>query len=761
MRNLPAHWLVRSRLLTFLAGIVLGGGLWLLNRLVRVLLFYGEDAPDPLLGQGGEGVFELAGLIALGVYLLSMWRTRREMAESLRKVSWAVEQSPSSVVITNLKGNIEYVNPKFTNLTGYSLDEVRGKNPRILKSGETPRDTYARMWQTITAGGEWRGEFHNVKKNGEMYWEMASISAIKDHQGRVTHFLAVKEDITARKAAEMAEREQRRLAEALADMAAVLNSTLDLDQVLDHLLETLGQVVPHDAANVMFVEGDFVRVVRASYRQGDGRQPAISINFPMHDQARLRLMLDSGEPVVVADAQQSGQSWPEIPDSASIGSYVGAPIRREGRVIGFLNLYGAALHFYDQRHAERLQAFADQAAIAIRNAQLYFEARSQAAEMERRVIQRTAELDHERAQLRAILESMGEGVFYVEQGGVRYSNRALAQMIGYSPEDLRRAPEVLHQMLVFGSESYSDLRREVDASFGVGQVWRGQVRVRHRSGADLDLALTITPVFGSDDWLVGSVTVVRDISREKELEQRKERFLTNAAHELRTPVSNIKTRLYLVRNQPHRIEQHLAVMEQVTENMRQLIDDLLDAVRLDRRGIRAQRECLDLCTVVQDVCRMQQGQAERRGVQLITALPDRPLLACAQRKRLSQAVSNLILNSVYHTPPGGEVQIMGESTPDQQAVLRIYHQGPDLEPGQLAQVFEPFFRPSEASESLGLGLAIAREIIKLHDGEVTFESEPGQPASYTIRLDLYDDCQECQADDGGGLSVPHIAGVSL
>lgn len=124
---------------------------------------------------------------------------RRIVEDQLRKLSRAIEQSPSVVIITDTAGNIEYVNPKFSQLSGYLREEVIGKNPRILKSGELPLDVYNQLWQTITSGGEWRGELHNKKKNGELYWEFASISAIRNSQGIVEHYLKVSEDITERK----------------------------------------------------------------------------------------------------------------------------------------------------------------------------------------------------------------------------------------------------------------------------------------------------------------------------------------------------------------------------------------------------------------------------------------------------------------------------------------------------------------------------------------------------------------------------------
>ena len=97
---------------------------------------------------------------------------------------------------------ISYVNPKFTEVTGYSLAEVVGKNPRILKSGETSPEEYTQLWQTITASKEWRGTFHNRKKNGELYWALASIAPVLDDAGKPTHFLAVSEDITEHKRVE-------------------------------------------------------------------------------------------------------------------------------------------------------------------------------------------------------------------------------------------------------------------------------------------------------------------------------------------------------------------------------------------------------------------------------------------------------------------------------------------------------------------------------------------------------------------------------
>lgn len=120
-------------------------------------------------------------------------------ADSLRKLSQAIEQSPVSVMITDLDANIEYVNPEFTRVTGYESDEIIGKNPKLLNSGLTPHYQYKNMWQLISTGRSWNGELYNKKKNGDLYWENVTITPIRNAEGECTHYLAMREDITLRK----------------------------------------------------------------------------------------------------------------------------------------------------------------------------------------------------------------------------------------------------------------------------------------------------------------------------------------------------------------------------------------------------------------------------------------------------------------------------------------------------------------------------------------------------------------------------------
>jgi PAS domain S-box-containing protein len=159
---------------------------------------------------------------------------REQADERLRILSQAIKQSQVTVMITDLESKIEYVNPKWVEITGYSVEEALGQNPRILKSGETSMEEYRQLWNTILSSRDWHGVFHNRKKNGELYWEEAIISPIMDADGQITHFVAVKEDITARKQTEKAlQQRTHELGERVNELNCLYN--------LSTLVETSGE----------------------------------------------------------------------------------------------------------------------------------------------------------------------------------------------------------------------------------------------------------------------------------------------------------------------------------------------------------------------------------------------------------------------------------------------------------------------------------------------------------------------------------------
>ncbi len=193
---------------------------------------------------------------------------RKAADEKLRQLSQAVEQSPIVVVITDLAGRIEYVNARFTELTGYCPEEVIGQTPRILKSGETSPEGYREMWEKLAAGEPWEGEFHNRRKDGTLFWERALITPIRDPEGRVTHYVALKEDVTREKAQEEALRRseaqflQAQKMEAVGRLAGgVAHDFNNLLGVIGGYAEILLRAAPEEEARKRLEE-----ILRASER---------------------------------------------------------------------------------------------------------------------------------------------------------------------------------------------------------------------------------------------------------------------------------------------------------------------------------------------------------------------------------------------------------------------------------------------------------------------------------------------------------------
>jgi PAS domain S-box-containing protein len=207
---------------------------------------------------------------------------RKRTEEQLRKLSRAIEQSPSSIVITDTMGAIEYVNPKFTEVTGYTFEEVRGKNPQVLKSGDTQPEEYRLLWETVKAGHEWRGEFHNRKKNGELFWESASISSVVDEHGAVTHFIAISEDVT----------EQKRAEDALAGAHEELASQAEELTRSNRELEQFAYVASHDLQEPLRMVASYVELLADRYKGRLDEKADKFINYAVDGATRMKTLID-------------------------------------------------------------------------------------------------------------------------------------------------------------------------------------------------------------------------------------------------------------------------------------------------------------------------------------------------------------------------------------------------------------------------------------------------------------------------------------
>lgn len=329
--------------------------------------------------------------------------------------------------------------------------------------------------------------------------------------------------------------------------------------------------------------------------------------------------------------------------------------------------------------------------------------------------------------LHPVLDAAPEALVFSVDGVIQYANTALYRL--FEQPD---APPVDVEMLQRLLRSVLAQRGEVS----------GEYKLRRVDGTEFDASVMTAGIPGQGRGNA-LVAIIRDITHEKDVLAQKSRMLTNAASELRTPLANFKTRLYLIRRQPEKLDEHLGVIEEITEQMQHMIEDMLEVARFERGVVLLDRHNMVLQTIVRDAVDSAQGRAERRSVRLVSSMPEHPLKVFVDARRIKQLVSNLVSNAMNHTPEGGvievEVTARRSENPDypHYALIHVRDNGVGIAPDLLTQVFQPFEAAAQGStvvSGTALGLSLAKEIAELHGGEITVTSEAGKGSTFSVKL---------------------------
>ena len=277
-----------------------------------------------------------------------------------------------------------------------------------------------------------------------------------------------------------------------------------------------------------------------------------------------------------------------------------------------------------------------------------------------------------------------------------------------------------------------------------GKSWQGEAIGRRKDGRSYDAALIITPVRDPEGQVVGYVSSHQDVSRHKELERVRRRFMTSVSHELRTPVANIKLYAKLLRTgrRPEKTEQYLQVLQGQAERLEELIQDVLEITELDSGRAVTVWEPVSLSAVAREVVARYASQAEAAGLTLAAqpAPPDLPGVK-GDQARLIQALGELVENAVTFTPGGEQVTIKTQvvaAQGERWVTLAVQDNGPGIPAEEQDRIFDRFYRGSQAESGnipgTGLGLSIAKEILQAHGGRVTVESEIGSGSTFRLWL---------------------------
>lgn len=566
-------------------------------------------------------------------------------------------------------------------------------------------------------------------------------------------------DITDRKRIQQAEEQQKLVSQALRESAADLSRTLELDEVYDRIIEHIQKVMsPLESVSLSLLSNDAMSVEVIRYqRDSEYDKSQVPEHIKLSDVQTLEWMLNHKQAIAIPDTDNSAL-WSQRPAiSHWVKSYVAAPIITIGQVVGFIGLSSSEVNAFNEDHASRLMIFANQAAIAIQNARLYAEIWHSATQLQRKVAESRAELETERVRLNAILNALTEGVLFTDVNwNTVYVNRPMEELTRYSDEELN-SPSVMATLMSLPPDYAGTLQNMIMAELQESGIWRYNAVVKRKDESEFHGSLIATQVNSARGKMLGTVTVLRDISEEKRLESQKAQFIANASHELRTPIANMKTRLYLMRRQPEKLEENLQIAEIVTDRMRRLVEALLDLSRFEHGQIPVTRRLTQLQPLILEVFTLQAPEAEKRTQTLSHELPSEPLYAQVDSLRFSQVITNLVTNAIHYTLDGGQIRISlrtemammpvatdeeMETNPDAQrepiltALIGVHDNGPGIPTRILPNIFKPFVRGSELSNGVGLGLAITQEIVELHKGLITVESSPETGTSFYVRLAL-------------------------
>lgn len=698
-----------------------------------------------------------------------------------------------AMAIFIFKGNrIHYANQAAATLTGYNRDD-------LLKMD---------FWELAEPGYQQllrqRGQAHQADKlpkqsyelqfrtqNGRLHWvDLAMVSIHIDDNAAV---VVTAVDITVRKAASAereklfaGERDQRLLAETLAEVTLALTAHTKTDAVLDEILTQAQRIVPYHTALIMLLHGQELRATRWKGYRHLGSEELISTLVQPLDEFPLDAgVIHNQTPVVIPDTHNE-PTWVVMKSTAWIRSTLMLPISVHDRTLGLLRFDADTPNEFSQRDVERLAPLANAAAIALENSRLYDQARQEIterkvaemklqeakADLEQTVADRTQKLreineqllqeinvrkraqndlsrvllesERERDKMDTIFKSIDDGLIVTNaQKRIDLLNRAAEDMLGV------RLSEVINQRLDQAIPFPALLNQLEDALDN------------NRSGEELDFTQLSDPQSAQQPRIIrartaviydknrvpnGTITIMTDVTHEREIDQMKTDFISTAAHELRTPLTTIRgfSELLLTRNDitPSTQYRYLEMINTQSVSLMNIVNDLLDISRIESgRGFEMHPETQKIRRTLSPVVGYFQEQIPDRNFAM--HLEDANLKWHVDKEKIEQVMKNLLSNAVKYSETG-PIEINGHHYQDIPTGQHFYQvsisdEGMGMTEEQVNRVFEKFYRANisnTAVDGTGLGMAIVKHIVEAHKGKIWVNSVYNEGTTITFAIPI-------------------------
>ena len=674
-------------------------------------------------------------MLALSCAAIALWRRQQriaaqqvELERERRLVASVFEASAASILITTASGEILAANPAFEQITGYSREEVIGINPRILKSGLNPQQTYEELWETISRGAVWRGELQNRKKSGELYWEALAISPVVDDQGRITHFIGVAPDITEAKLAEQALRASFSL------LDATLDSTTDGILVVDRN----GKAAKWNRA--------FIDIWQAPAVAAAGAEEAVV-----------------GQ--ALAQLARSGHALTEVigphPDPAA-GSLDQIELA-DGRVFERYSqpqrigeqIVGRVWCFHDVTRQKRT------------------EAELRASEQQFRALFANSPVSilvHDR--------ESGEIIDANATAWKAYGLRSLQELQASdfwlaAPYSFAEALSWIRKAAAHGKQQFEWRNRRRDGELfweqvtlsrvsigGVERILATAIDISDRKRAEQQLAEYGEHLEVLVDERTAALTQARTaIADAQAANAAKTEFLSRMSHELRTPLNAILgfgQLLALPGDAPLSAQQADNVQEilRAGRHLLEQVNEVLDLARIESGRIELSLDAVPLSSVVAECVALLRPLAEARGIGIDAAIDDSVLQA--DPTRLKQVILNLLSNAIKYNREHGTVRL-GSTREGERLRVAVTDSGRGIASEHLPRLFQPFERLESSYEGIegsGVGLALSKRLVEMMAGSIRVDSRIGVGSTFSFDLPLARVAAATAAAEAGDTGMP-------
>lgn len=627
----------------------------------------------------------------------------------VNQLSMAVKQSSSMILMTDQEGRIEYVNDKFTEITGYTLEEIKGKTPKILKSGKHSKEFYKKLWNTIKSGKVWIGEMYNKKKNGEYYWESEKIYPILDNNGKITNFVAIKDDITQQKYLEQKVEENETNFYNIFYNSEIPMLILEKDR---------------------FIDANRAAIKLLGYNSVDdliGKHPA---------ELSPKYQIDNIE------SYEKANQMIDLAYRNGYHRFEWVHIKKDGELVYFdISLTHIIIKGKSYLYC------------------VWFDITDR-KKIEKEILLAKAKAEEKENKLLTFINSIPDIVCYKDGNGrwllANQADLDLFQLtnVNYFGLTDEQLADFTHQMY---REAFKTCMVSDEIAWEKGTISKGIEKIPTIDGNFKIYDVYKIPVFNEDGTRKGLAVIGRDITdlmktqeelikakeKAEESDRLKSAFLANMSHEIRTPLNGILgfAELLLLPNitDKKRLE-YINLIKKSGQRLLSTINDLLDISRIEAGMVQVNLTQISLSEILDYCYSFFKPETDAKGISYIVNnyITDSNFVFVSDKEKIYAILTNLIKNAIKFTN-NGSIEV-GVSLENNKLKIYVKDTGIGIPEDKLDKIFERFEQVNNndysAKKGTGLGLAIVKAYVEMLGGKITVESKLGEGAIFYCDIPL-------------------------